>query len=226
MPAMSGWIDIDKDMVDDPRLNAAADKLCELLAITDRQTGLELSGTDELLHARNALLGALVTLWRYADEHIRDDDTLPLRCKTLDAIVGLAGFCRLLPTDWIVELDDGTVKLPGYVKKNRLITKRKRIARNRERQAKWRANQTERNAVGNGVSNSTHNGPVTRYASVTDEGPIPIPIPTLKTLRSSSSGDLSPSLSVGGDQTIKKKYERQRQAVEALVRTLAAEKQA
>jgi hypothetical protein len=221
---MSGWIDIDKDMVDDPRLNAAADKLSKLFAITDRQTDLELSGTDELWYARNALLGALVTLWRYADEHIRDDDTLPLRCTTLDAIVGLTGFCRLLPADWIVELDDGTVKLPGYVEKNRLITKRKRIARNRERQAKWRANQAKRNAVGDGVSNSTHNRPVTRYASVTDEGPIPTPSPTLKTLRSSSSGDLSPSLSVRGTKDVLKKREDKRGKVDALVREVAREK--
>jgi len=179
---MSGWINIDKDMVDDPRLNAAA------------------------------------------DEHIRDDDTLPLRCKTLDAIVGLVGFCRLLPADWIVELDDGTVKLPGYVEKNRLITKRKRIARNRERQSKWRANQAERNAVSNAVSNSTHNGPVTRYASVTDGDPIPIPTPTLKTLRSSSSGDLSPSSSVRAEPDGLKNREEKKQKVEALVGELADSK--
>ena len=218
---MSGWIDIDKDMVDDPRLNAAADKLCELRVITDRRTGLELSGTDELWYARNVLLGALVTLWRYADEHIRDDDTLPLRCTTLDAIVGLTGFCQLLPTDWIVELDDGTVKLPGYVEKNRLITKRKRIARNRERQSKWRANQAKRNAVGDSVSNSTHNGPVTRYASVTDGDPIPSPIPTSKTLRSSSSGDLSPSSSVRGEPDGLKNREEKKQKVQTLVAELA-----
>ena len=168
---MSGWIKFDKDMADDPRLSSAAMKLCELYTVAHYSDPDALMGTsdehlsngDAMRFARNALLGALVTLWKYADEHIRNDDTLPVTLQTIDALVGLDGFSALMPDEWLVELDDGRVQLPGYCAKNDLIAKRKRAENNKARQARWRARHAKDNAGGNGG----HGGLVTRYGDVT-----------------------------------------------------------
>jgi hypothetical protein len=82
---------------------------------------------------------------------------------TLDAFVGIEGFFDMIPRDWVTELDNGTVKLPGYCEKNGLIAKEKRASDNKARQAAWRA----RNEKSNGVTNASHNASVTRYDAVT-----------------------------------------------------------
>jgi len=227
---MKGWIALDKDMVDDPRMVEAALALRErYVSVTHAASGNpeNLEGSATFRFFSNAVLGALVTLWRYAHDHIRNDNTLPLRYAAIDALVGLDGFAETMPDCWIVELDDGTVQLPGYVEKNGLIAKRKRIASNRERQARWRSKHSKGQVGGNGTHNAPRNAPVTRYADVTkcvdqdqDQDS------KKKTLRSSSSGDLSPSLSggSGGDQDVLKKREENRKKVDALVADLAAAK--
>jgi hypothetical protein len=164
---MSGWIKFWKDMPDDPRLIEAAKQIADRYHLA-RQTpgggGEDLSSGDALRFACNALRGALVTLWCYADEHIRNDDTLPMSSDTLDAFVGIEGFFDMVPRDWVTELDNGTVKLPGYCEKNGLIAKEKRATDNKSRQAAWRARQAKNNASSNGVHNKivTRNEPVTK----------------------------------------------------------------
>ena len=138
-------------MADDPRLIEGARLIADnyhLARKTSGGGGEDLSSGDALRFASNALRGALVTLWCYADEHIRNDDTLPLSSDTLDAFVGIEGFFDMVPRDWVTELDDGTVKLPGYCEKNGLIAKEKRASDNKARQAVWRArNNAKRNGV-------------------------------------------------------------------------------
>jgi len=160
---MSGWIKFWKDMADDPRLIESAKQIADryhLARKTPGGGGEDLSSGDALRFASNALRGALVTLWCYADEHIRNDDTLPMSSETLDAFVGIEGFFDMVPRDWVAELDDGTVQLPGYCEKNGLIAKEKRASDNKARQAAWRARN---NAKRNGV----HTHSVTRNESVT-----------------------------------------------------------
>lgn len=151
---MSGWIKFWKDMPSDPRVLAAALKLSQRYVLAERTPG---GGSDLSSNAlcnawRNAVTGALATLWCYADEHIRDDDTLPLTSQTLDAVVGLEGFFAVMPREWIDELDDGSIILPGYCEKNSLIAKRKRAVKSNARVTRWRS---DKKAVRNGVT-STH----------------------------------------------------------------------
>lgn len=147
---MSGWIKFWKDMPNDPRVLAAALKLSERYVLAERTAG---GGADLSRNAlcnawRNAVVGALATLWSYADEHIRDDDTLPLTSQTVDAVVGLEGFFDAMPREWIDELDDGSVILPGYCEKNSLIAKRKRAVKSNARVTRWRrGNKSQRNGV-------------------------------------------------------------------------------
>jgi hypothetical protein len=135
---MSGWIKFDKEMGDDPRLLQAAAQLGKVYTIA-RASGSDLSAVDRLAFACNAVTGALVTLWGYADMHIRDDDTLPMTQETLDAMVGIEGFFAIMPRDWIDELDDGTIVLPGYCKKNSLIAKKNAVVKSNARVAAFRA---------------------------------------------------------------------------------------
>lgn len=159
--------------MDDPRL---IDMAVTLSARYRVATWVEGRGNDDLprseaiRYARNALLGALLAVWEYADTHIQSrDDTLQMGSGGLDTIAGIEGFCDLMPSDWLIELDDGTVQLPGYSAKNELITKRKRAENNKARQAASRARKAAaRVALSNAVSNGAHNASVTRYAAVTN----------------------------------------------------------
>jgi hypothetical protein len=218
---MSGWIKLDKDMVDDPRMMEAAMRIVAgnyVIADRSQGGGQTLEGPALRCFACNALLGALQTLWRYADEHIGDDDTLPISLDTLDAFVGLRGFSEHIPRQWVVETDDGRVKLPGYGKKNSLITKRKRAIKSNKRVAAWRA---ARNASGNAVGNAVGNAHYTERTPALHRGEDLDIDSKKKTLRSSSSGDLSPSSSVRGESDGLKNREEKKQKVQTLVAELA-----
>jgi len=129
---MSGWIKFWKDMPNDPRVLSAAARLSARLPIGS------LSQAEQIALWRNAVTGALATLWCYADEHIHDDDALPLTLQTLDTVVGIEGFFDLMPREWIDKLDDGSITLPGYCEKNSLIAKRKRTVKSNARVTRWR----------------------------------------------------------------------------------------
>jgi hypothetical protein len=147
---VSGWIKFWKDMPNDPRVLAAAEKLAERMILANRSKmgGRDLPASEAINLCRNAVTGALATLWGYADEHIRDDDSLPLTLQTLDTIVGIEGFFELMPRDWLDKFDDGSIVLPGYCKKNSLIAKRKRTVKSNARVTRWRrAHKTNSNGV-------------------------------------------------------------------------------
>lgn len=185
---MSGWIKVDKDMVDDPRVLEIAEALrdeCNLHVVRMKnRSGEDLGVTQEVTALRNAVLGALVTLWRYAHEHIRDDDTLPIGLDALNAVVGIEGFCELLPEDWLVIFDDGRIQLPGYCRKNNLIGKEKRAANNAARQAAWRArrkNDAQLVKVHNADSNSASNVPHDTVSNAVTRNAVTLPRLRLKT---------------------------------------------
>jgi hypothetical protein len=207
---MKGWIMLDKDMVDDPRMVEAALEVASgyVLAKARSSGSTDLDGPALLRFASNALLGALVTLWRYAHDHIRNDDTLPVRYEAIDALVGLEGFADAMPDCWLLKLDDGTVQLPGYVEKNGLIAKRKRVASNRERQARWRANHPKGNGAHN--TNVTHNDGVTKCVDQDQDQDQD----QSKKLRY-SLGDLSPSSPSDRANRTSKKDDENRKRLEA-----------
>jgi len=77
------------------------------------------------------VLGCLDVLWCYADTHIREDDSLDLGIDEIDELVGLKGFCSLLPTDWFEVLDTNRVKLPDFHTHNGTESKRKALTQKR-----------------------------------------------------------------------------------------------
>lgn len=167
-----GWIKWGKEMMTDPRLVTAAQKLTLLYEVSRRTPAgpMLLSSNESIALLCNAVTGALMTLWCHADEHIRDDDTLDASSDSVDAIVRLEGFFAALPRDWINELDSGRVILPGYCKKNSLITKRKRAQQSNARVKRWRAaHQPQDRCVTTSVTRGVTSAHVTQFNGVVDK---------------------------------------------------------
>jgi hypothetical protein len=186
---MSGYIRIDKDQVSDARLLDIADNLAHMWQVTAH-------GNDDLSHIenrhalRNALLGALVTLWCYADTHIRSDDSLPVTLSGLAPLVGLPQEAlELFKNIWLREREDGCVVLPEYCKKNRLRGRDLRHAdrdeiqdeereKARIRQQKHRdKTKVVRNGVTSRKSRRDSNGVTPHTGTGTGTHPIPVPLP-------------------------------------------------
>lgn len=160
------YIRLDKDLVNDPRLFALAEQLGNSLRFSSAAG--EFSSHANRNALRNALLGALVTLWCYADTHIRSDDTLPISLSSLSDVIGLpVEFLQHLPPDWLTIRPDGTVKLPGYIEKNGIISKNRRREQTRARVARWRQKNDRR---GNADCNALH-------SATTGTGTDPLPKP-------------------------------------------------
>jgi hypothetical protein len=73
-----------------------------------------------------------------ADTHIGNDDVIPLGPDEINEVIGIQGFCQLLPRDWLEIIDADHVKLPGFHRHNGTIAKEnaqnaKRVQRHRER---------------------------------------------------------------------------------------------
>lgn len=168
------WIKFDKDLVDDPRIVNAAEMLAERYTLSIETikgpgfaSGSDVDEAETVALMRNAVTGALVALWVYADTHIREGDELPISVTAVDRMVGIQGFCAIVGEDWIRSDTDGaTVILPGYCEKNGLISKDKRKTSNADRQRRYRERQrgagnVERNAATNAVSNAVTRNDVT-----------------------------------------------------------------
>lgn len=98
------------------------------------------------------VLGCLDQLWTYADTHIREDDSLDLGADEIDELVGLKGFCGLMPIDWLEVLNTQAVKLPDFHSHNGTEAKRralsqKRMVRHRNASASPMRNDTQRMSV-------------------------------------------------------------------------------
>lgn len=155
------WIMVDKDALTDPKLLAAARTLSKRYSISwvdeDGSRGDELDFVSQLSHVTSALRGAVVLLWCYAHDRILPGDILPLDTVTIDALVGIDGFCDAMPPDWLQVVDDGrAIKLPHFTEKNQIVKMRQRRERDNIRQRAKR-------------ERDRHTG-VTRDNAVTSEG--------------------------------------------------------
>lgn len=140
---MGGWIKLEKDRKDDPRVIRMAREL--------RHAGVTHERFTPAMHV-TLVLGCLDVLWCYADTHVRDDDTLDLGSDEIDELVGLAGFCKLMPSDWLEILDANRVKLPDFHAHNGTESKKKalnqkRQERKRNADALQELTQTSRSCV-------------------------------------------------------------------------------
>jgi hypothetical protein len=146
---MAGWVKWEKDLETDPRFTRAVRKVRELLrdasvttvtherdaGVPERDTCVPVTLSDRIVPI--VTMGCLLKLWSYADTHIRSDDTLDLGLADIDELVCLPGFAGALPEDWLVEIDDGHVELPGYQAHNGVEAKKRDL--NAKRQERKRS---------------------------------------------------------------------------------------
>lgn len=140
---MSGWIKLEKDRREDPRVLRMAREL--------RNAGVTHERFTHNAHV-TVILGCLDVLWCYADSHLREGDTLDLGVDQIDELVGLQGFCDLMPPDWLEVVDAQRVKLPDFHAHNGTEAKKKaqsqkRQERKRNADALQEVTQTSRKSV-------------------------------------------------------------------------------
>lgn len=128
---MSGWIKWEKDLESDPRVLRMARELKRIC-------------NAEAFHPVTLVCGGLIRMWSYADAHIREDDTLDLGGSQLDEVIGITGFCSLLPEDWLRVIDENTVELPGFQSHNGVEAKKKALTQKRVTQHR---NKVKRKSV-------------------------------------------------------------------------------
>ncbi len=127
------WIKFEKDLLTDPRVLRIAKTLQARWKLYETLGGsaeFEL-GNDEALPAVTLVCGALVRIWCLADRHVGNDDVLPLGKTELDEVVGIPGFCDLMPKDWLESIDDQSVKLPDFHAHNGTAAKKKAVTQKR-----------------------------------------------------------------------------------------------
>lgn len=110
---MSGWIKIEKDLETDPRTTRMAKRLAAIYGLQSRD-----GCNAYALPGVTLVVGALTRLWIYADSHIRSDNTIDAGAAELDELLGIPGFCSIMPEDWLVEQSPQCVELPGFLDHN------------------------------------------------------------------------------------------------------------
>jgi hypothetical protein len=117
---MSGWIKLEKDLLTDPRLLKMAQQLSKACECNGRP-----------LPGVMVVLGGLAQIWMIADTHVGDDDILPLGIDQINHILGMQGFCEILPQDWLQVIDADHVKLPGFHEHNGTVAKSRALNQRR-----------------------------------------------------------------------------------------------
>ncbi len=130
--AVSGWIKFEKELLTDPRVLKIASRLCHAEVTPGH------AAVTALARNRLTVLGALITLWSFADTHIGEDNTLESGKEEIDALIGITGFCELMPRDWLQVIDAERIELPGFLIHNGIAAKKRSLAQ--KRQQKHRAN--------------------------------------------------------------------------------------
>jgi len=192
---MGGHVRMDKDLEDDPRTLYLTEKLL------DHWVSLGVPGVlrDSLREgARNAAVGGLYRLWRYADTHLKRGDLLNLPLPALAAVTGWpVTTLKHFPQSWLVEHPDGNVQLPDYSDKNALQVKDNRREKTRLRVAAWRRRQREDGSEGNALPKRIGNTNERHSDVTTGTGSGPEPEPNQKNpptpLRQGGNGAHAPA---------------------------------
>lgn len=133
---MSGWIKLDKKLVESIRFRRVVRKL--------RETSNALRDVTHEL-AVTITVGGLMRFWAYADSHIDDDNALAMTIDEVDELVGIDGFGKALPVEWLKVLDADHVQLPDFLAHNGSSEKQRRD--NARRQAAYRHRRESRNVT-------------------------------------------------------------------------------
>jgi hypothetical protein len=180
------YIRVDKEQPNDTRLFDLADALAKHWQVVYGGNN-DLTELENRHVLRHAALGALVTLWAYADTHIRSDNSLPVTLSGLAAIVTLpVTMLEEFPACWLTEREDGLIELPGYCEKNGITGRdiRKQNADHEREQSRLRKQrQRERERHGKNGRDTQRDTPrdMSRGHADTGTGTGPLPLDHTKT---------------------------------------------
>lgn len=127
---MSGWIKLEKDLENDPRVLRMVKRMCVTDVTQERINGAR---------AVTQVIGALARLWMFADSHGRSDNSLDMTADELDEWLGIPGFSATMPEDWLHIRDDGTVELPDFQEHNGVEAKKRAMTQKRVEQHRSRS---------------------------------------------------------------------------------------
>lgn len=152
-----GWIKLEKELREDRRFTRMVD------ALLARQNQSVTSVTQMRFISNGVVtqaLGGLAQLWMFADSHIREDDTLDITLDEIDQLIGIEGFAKLMPSDWLEVVDEHSVRLPDFQAHNGTDAKRKaltakRVKRHRTRTAVSDVTQEKRTSVTEALPDQT-----------------------------------------------------------------------
>lgn len=153
---MGGFITMDKDLEEDPRIDDLGHALYETMGgrYRDDCDASQRRAADERLFGvcRDAVLGGLYKLWRHGDAFLGRHNRLRGASRGAARIAEITSLplslVQLLPREWLKIHPDGSVELPDYIEKNRLHNRDIRRSNGRERTAKWRANRRAEKSSG------------------------------------------------------------------------------
>jgi hypothetical protein len=117
--SFGAWIKLEKDLLTDPRVLNIARGLRDLYPSLSRHAAVTLT------------LGALAQLWILADKHVMQEDLLALGIDEINHVIGIEGFCQLIPQDWLQIIDANNVKFPNYHTHNGTLAKRRALGQRR-----------------------------------------------------------------------------------------------
>lgn len=142
---MSGWIRIEKDLATTMRFRRVVRAVKESNALRG------VTNCDDSF-VTTLVIGALARFWTYADSHITDDNTLAITLDEIDDLVGVQGFAKALPADWLHVIDADNVKLPDFLEHNGTSAKQRKDAARRQatyRKRHHHSNVTQESRVTN-----------------------------------------------------------------------------
>lgn len=105
---------------------------------------------------RLRVLGALITLWCWADDNVPDDGRMEnMTPEMLDSVVGIEGFTKSLPLDWMV-VESQALIFPEYTQHNgstakRRVSEAKRLKNVRKKSAS-KADKKQRSLISSNIS--------------------------------------------------------------------------
>lgn len=141
---MGGYIRMDKDLDDDPRVHDLGEALARERFGLETQEPENYTADDvqTIGLACDAVIGALYRLWRYGDTYLGRHDRLKGASRGLARIAEVTALpmslLRMFPIEWLLIHTDGSIELPGYASKNALINRDKRREGGRERTRRYR----------------------------------------------------------------------------------------
>lgn len=168
---MGGYIRMDKDLGDDPRVLMLRDQLVAHWLQSSPKGNADALHRPEIRElACNAVLGALYRLWRYGDSHLGRYNRLKSALHGAAGIAEITGLPESLvtqfPPEWLRIHMDGRVELPDYSAKNALIDRDMRREKTRERVRRWRQKQRDAGNGGNALHKDRQEA-LQRYERVT-----------------------------------------------------------